>query len=420
MLNHSQLLIQTEKLLSTLVSFESVPETDGTQILDWVSGYLKDYGLHVYRFPFPPAGGQLKGDKNANAPANLFTTIGPHQDGGVCLSGHLDVVPAAAENWTYPPFQLTAEPLFAPGPSSASQSSEGQSSSNRSSTCRRLYGRGTTDMKGFIALVLAMVPEWLQQQRRRPIHLAFTLDEESGCRGAPFLIEKLGDKAPRPEAVIVGEPTRLIPVIGHKGGTACSTVVRGVPAHSSSPAEGANAIYIANDVIDFLRNKAETLSRSNSQDRRFSPSHSTLSVGTIQGGTARNIIPEECRIVWEIRNLPGETSRQLLQELETYVQSTVLSRYRPRFTEVNVETSVTAEYPPLQPDSSSAALQYIRKAGCEAEAKCVTFGTEAGHYQSAGIPAVVWGPGDIAQAHRADEYIDSHALEAYLGYLSRL
>ncbi len=416
----SQLLTQTEKLLSTLVSFESVPGTSGKHILDWVSNYLEQYGLRVYRFPFPPAGNQSKSDRKVEAPANLFTSIGPQQDGGICLSGHLDVVPAAAENWTYPPFQLTAEPLFGPGPSSADPSSAGLSNDSQGCAGRRLYGRGTTDMKGFIALVLAMVPEWLQQQRRHPIHLAFTLDEESGCRGAPYLIEKLGDQVPRPEAVIVGEPTALMPVIGHKGGTSCVTEVRGVPAHSSNPAEGANAIYIANDVINFLQNRADALSRSTSRDKRFSPSHSTLSVGTIHGGIARNIIPEECRIVWEIRNLPGESAFEILQELETHIQNTILSRYRPRFTEVKVETTVTAEYPPLLPDSSSTALRYIRKVGCDAEPKCVTFGTEAGHYQSAGIPAVVWGPGDIAQAHIIDEYIDSQALEAYLAYLTRL
>ncbi len=392
-----------EQLLTELIAFPSTPGTDGKEILDWVSDYLKDYGLQVYRFPFPPAGAQREHAENADAPANLFTTIGPQQDGGICLSAHLDVVPAAAENWTHPPFELTSE--------------MGGADSHAG---RRLFGRGTTDMKGFVALALAMVPEWLRQKRSRPIHLAFTLDEESGCRGAPFLIERLGHQVPRPDAVIVGEPTAMVPVIGHKGGTSCYTKIRGVPAHSSTPAEGASAIYIANDIINFLRSKADSLSRSKGQDSRFLPPHSTLSVGTIHGGTARNIIPEECRIVWEIRNLPGERPDEILNELEDKVQKEILSRYSPRFPQVDIETVITAEYPPLLPDSSSTALQYVREAGCDAEPKCVTFGTEAGHYQAAGISAVVWGPGNIAQAHIVDEYIDSQALAAYLKCMARL
>lgn len=407
----SKLLKQAEKLLSKIVTFETVPGTDGQPILDWVSGYLERYGLQVNRFPFPPAETDSAG--STDAPANLFTTIGPQQDGGICLSGHLDVVPAAVENWSRPPFQLRSELL--PDDKQVDARSKGAITAGH-----RLYGRGTTDMKGFIALILAMVPEWLRQQRSLPIHLAFTLDEESGCRGVPYLIEKIGDRVPRPEAVIVGEPTAMVPVIGHKGGTSCYTEIHGVPAHSSTPSAGANAVYIANDVISFLRNKAEALSQGGVRDNRFSPPQSSLSVGTIHGGTARNIIPEECRIVWEIRTIPGERPDDILQELESYVQNEILSRYRPRFKQVKVETAITAEYPPLQPDSSSAALQYVRTAGCEAEPKCVTFGTEAGHYQSAGIPAVVWGPGDIAQAHIIDEFIDAQALAAYLNFLTRL
>ncbi|MFW5711393.1 MAG: acetylornithine deacetylase [Spirochaetota bacterium] len=394
-----------ERILTELIAFPSTPGTDGKEILAWVSDYLNDFGLQVHRFPFPPAGQESSG---ADAPANLFTTIGPQQDGGICLSAHLDVVPAAAENWTYPPFELTIE------------MGAGNPHTGQSSAGRRLFGRGTTDMKGFAALVLAMVPEWLRQKRSQPIHLAFTLDEESGCRGAPFLIEKSGHRVPRPAAVIVGEPTAMVPVIGHKGGTSCYTKIQGVPAHSSTPAQGASAIYIAGDVINFLRSKADALSRGTARDNRFHPSHSTLSVGTIHGGTARNIIPEECRIVWEIRNLPGERPDEILNELEDFVQNEILSHYRPRFPDVDIKTVITAEYPPLLPDNSSVALQYVRKAGCDAEPKCVTFGTEAGHYQSAGIPAVVWGPGDIAQAHIIDEYIDAQALTTYLDCLTRL
>ena len=398
MTHKKSLISRVEQILGALVSFQSVPGTDGTPILDWVSAYLQHHGLQVHRLPFPPA------DAQTGAPANIFTSIGPHCDGGICLSAHLDVVPAAAQNWAHPPFELTVEDKM----------------HSKDAGTRRFYGRGTTDMKGFAALMLAMVPEWIQQQRSRPLHLAFTYDEESGCRGAPYLIEQIGRQIPRPEAVIVGEPTGMIPVIGHKGGTSCYSEIHGVPAHSSTPSAGASAIYIANDIITFLRDTADGLRRSETQDDRFSPSHTTISVGEVHGGTARNIIPEECHIVWEIRSIPGENAHTILQQLESYITDAVLAPYRQRFSGVEVRTTLTAEYPPLVPQPDSAAVQFVRHAGCEAAVKCVTFGTEAGHYQTAGIPAVVWGPGDIAKAHITDEYIDVQALADFLDHLIRL
>lgn len=391
MTSKNSLISHAEQILATLVSFQSVPGSDGTPILDWVTAYLQGHGLQVHRFPFPPS------KPDTEAPANIFTTIGPLCDGGICLSAHLDVVPAAGHNWTRPPFELTVEEEL-----------------------RRFYGRGTTDMKGFAALILAMVPEWVQQQHRRPLHLAFTYDEESGCRGAPYLIEQIGRRLPRPDAVIVGEPTGMVPVIGHKGGTSCYTEIHGIPAHSSNPSKGVSAIYIANDIINFLRNTADAMRRGENQDYRFDPSHSTLSVGTVHGGTSRNIIPEECRIVWEIRSIPGESADSILKQLERFIKREVLARYQPRFPVVDVRTTLTAKYPPLIPEHDSTAIQFVRGAGCDTAPKCVTFGTEAGHYQSAGIPAVVWGPGDIAQAHIIDEYIDVQALSAFLDHLIRL
>lgn len=392
---HTHILSRTEAILSQLISFPSITGETGEHILDWVRTYLTKHNLQVHTMPFPPL--HSSGSENTVYPANLFTTIGPHTDGGVCFSGHLDVVSVSREHWTYPPFKSTP-------------SLDGN----------RYYGRGTSDMKGFVALLLAMVPEWINEDRTSPIHLAFTYDEESGCRGAPYLTRNLGKSLPAPATAIIGEPTKAVPVLGHKGGAACQTEVTGVPAHSSNPNHGVNAIYIATDIVNYLRSLQESLTTGELQDQRFSPSHSTISVGTIEGGSARNIIPQNCNIVWELRSIPEENQNAILQNLESYVQKHLLPQYRPDFPKVDVRTTVTAEYPPLKPESDSAALRLIRELGCKTPEECVTFGTEAGHYQAAGISSAVWGPGDIQQAHINDEYIERDQLDYYLSFLQRV
>ncbi|MCF7915377.1 MAG: acetylornithine deacetylase [Spirochaetaceae bacterium] len=391
----THLLSRTEEILSQLVSFQSVTGHTGEQIINWVRKYLSEYNLQVHTIPFPPLHSSEGG--SSMYPANIFTTIGPYTDGGVCFSGHLDVVPVRSENWTRPPFEL-------------SKSSDGS----------RYYGRGTSDMKGFAALLLAMVPEWINQNRSSPIHLAFTYDEESGCRGAPYLTRTLGKSLPAPATAIIGEPTNAVPILGHKGGLACRTEVTGVPAHSSNPNHGVNAIYIATDIVNYLRSLQGSLATGTLQDQRFNPSHSTISVGTIEGGSARNIIPQNCNIVWELRSIPEENQNAIIEKLDSYVQNHLLTQYRSDFPTVDIRTTVTAEYPPLKPESDSAALRQISELGCKTPEECVTFGTEAGHYQAAGISSAVWGPGDIQQAHINNEYIERDQLVYYLSFLQRV
>jgi len=481
------LFAEAEKLLGDLVAFPSLSRQENTGIIEYVETYLNRYGAHTTRIP-------ISGDR-----WNLFATIGPRKDGGLCLSGHLDVVPADVGGWNYPPYALTRE-------------------------TGRYYGRGTADMKGFLALVLAMVPVWadgglkggvsdgspLSLQHEQPIHLAFTYDEEYGCSGAPALIRELGVSLPKPEAVIVGEPTGMVPVLGHRGGTACCTEVRGLSTHSSNPEAGINAIYTAADLIRYLRDVYGRFADRPRKQCVFSPAYSTISVGTISGGTARNVIPDYCGFEWEIRSLPGEDPGDTLRELEEYGRSILLpllngrslvkqtdrasldrradglseespeeqpeerseetpevrttrrktglsgeradcplpnrasdlpaevmtgppvelsadrsgglsakeaARSRPC---PSIKTIIRSSYPALEPDQRSRALEWVRKAGCTAEPAVVNFGTEAGLYQQAGIPSVVWGPGNIEQAHTNDEFIMKKQLTAFLAHLRKL
>lgn len=415
----ASLFAEAEKLLGNLIAFPSLSRHENIEIIEYVEAYLKRYGVHTTRIPI------------AEKRWNLFATIGPRRDGGLCLSGHLDLVPADKQGWNHQPFTLTRK-------------------------SNRYYGRGTTDMKGFLALVLAMVPVWSADKAEssgrmssgtagksseaagssapaaptfptapfataaQPIHIALTYDEEDGCSGAPALIQALGASLPKPEAVIVGEPTGMVPVLGHRAGTACFTEVRGLSSHSSNPEAGINAIYTAADLIRHLREVFERFASNPKEDSDFSPAYSTISVGTISGGTARNVIPDYCGFEWEIRSLPGENPNDTLTELEEYGRSALMPFRNGRQTGAGIYTTIRSSYPALEPDLRSKALEWVRKAGCTAAPAVVNFGTEAGLYQQAGIPAVVWGPGNIEQAHTNDEFIMKKQLTAFLAYLRNL
>ncbi|MGC9313314.1 MAG: M20/M25/M40 family metallo-hydrolase [Sediminispirochaetaceae bacterium] len=421
----ASLFAEAEKLLGDLVAFPSLSRHENTGIIEYVETYLQRYGAHTTRISI------------AEKRWNLFATIGPRRDGGLCLSGHLDVVPADKQGWNHQPFTLTRK-------------------------SDRYYGRGTTDMKGYLALVLALVPVWAADKAEssgrmssgtagkssegaepsapaapsapaiqpstaapsatpaQPIHIALTYDEEDGCSGAPALIRELGSTLPKPEAVIVGEPTGMVPVIGHRAGTSCFTEVRGLSSHSSNPEAGINAIYTAADLIRHLRDVYNRFAANPREDSDFSPAYSTISVGTITGGTARNVIPDYCGFEWEIRSLPGENPNDTLTELEEYGRSALMPFRNGRRTGTGIHTTIRSSYPALEPDPRSKALEWVRKAGCTAAPAVVNFGTEAGLYQQAGIPAVVWGPGNIKQAHTNDEFIMKNQLTAFLAYLRNL
>ncbi|MFP4179569.1 MAG: acetylornithine deacetylase [Spirochaetaceae bacterium] len=381
-------------ILAELVSYSCTSGADNSGLIDFIGGYLEFYGIkpHILEGEIPPPG-----ERNTSSRRyNLFATIGPEKDGGVLLSGHTDVVPAVPFEWDFDPFKLTEEG-------------------------ERFYGRGTTDMKGFLACVLSLVPHWLSQKRSEPVHFACTYDEESGCIGVKDLIPLLGTTLPRPEAVIVGEPTELAPVLGHKGSAACKTTVKGREAHSSRPNRGVNAIYGAAEIIAELKRIAERIHNRGEKNPRaalFDPPCTTLSVGTIQGGSARNIVAGECELVWEIRTLPWESAETYIEELEDFCRERFALSPDPP----SVTTQVESSYPGLIPSGENRAYTYyLRMAGSHSDSGIAApFGTEAGRYSEAGIPALVWGPGSIAQAHTKNEYIEKHQIEKCLRYLAQL
>ncbi len=368
-----------EAILADLVAFPSLPGTPNAPILDYIAAQLAGHGVDSTRVPGP------EGDRS-----NLFATIGPDGPGGLILSGHVDVVPVEGQDWTSDPFRLTrAHP--------------------------RLVGRGTSDMKGFLACVLAMVPELVAMPLRRPVHLAFSYDEEIGCRGVPHLIARLPDLCPPPAGCIVGEPTGLRPVLAHKGKQALAITIEGRAGHSSAPALGANALYPAGELLVAIRDRAARQTAEGPFDPRFDPPHSTLQAGVIHGGAAVNIIPDRVEIEIEVRTIPAETPQDLMAGVLGDLASVIA-----RNEGIRASHRELSSYPALPPAGDPAlATLLARLAGTE-PVPSVSFGTEAGLFAAAGIPSVICGPGAITRAHRADEFILPDELAACCTLLRHL
>ncbi|ADK79361.1 acetylornithine deacetylase (ArgE) [Sediminispirochaeta smaragdinae DSM 11293] len=384
------------RILSDLVSFRSVSGSDNEDIITYIADYLISYGLSPKRIS--------AGRSHSN---NLFVTIGESRDGGVLLSGHTDIVPASGAGWDSDPFVLSPRQVCGE---------------------EMLYGRGACDMKGFLAAILALVPRWIEKRlgcNKEPIHLAFTYDEEIGCIGVDDLIAELGSCLPRPDAVLVGEPTLLRPADGHKSASRYITTVKGVSTHSSRPASGVNAIYGANHLIAELQRFAGEIQSRSSRDpeaRRFDPPYSTISLGTIHGGTAINVVAEQCELGWEARALPWEDPQQYLRHIEDF--SRHLSETLPDGKKLVFTHRLDSFLPGLSPKASKAYGYYqaMMVAGNKIPQPTTTvaFGTEAGKYDQAGIPALIWGPGSIDRAHGKNEYIEKQQLVDCCALLSKL
>ncbi len=327
------------------------------------------------------------------AKANLFATIGPVVDGGVVLSGHTDVVPADPTGWHSDPFVATHR--------------DG-----------RVYGRGTADMKGFIACVLALAPELAAGGLRRPVHVALTFDEEVGFRGAPVLLDELGRTGPVPAAAIVGEPTCLDIIAAHKGCYEYTTTFTGTEGHGSTPDRSVNAVeHAARFVARLVELRAQLADRAPA-DSPFDPPASTLSVGTIRGGTARNIVAGSCSVEWELRPVQvadAELVRAAVAAFERDLTAEVAAH-----PDAGMATEAVCEVDGLEPAPDSEAMRLGRELLDDPAIDVVSFGTEAGLYQQAGIPAIVCGPGRIDVAHQPDEYVPVGDLEACLAMLRRL
>ncbi|WP_273523175.1 acetylornithine deacetylase [Rhodosalinus sediminis] len=327
--------------------------------------------------------------------ANLFATLGPEGPGGIVLSGHSDVVPAVADDWTSDPFAMVER--------------DG-----------RLYGRGACDMKGFIACALAAAPDYAGRDLARPVHFAFTYDEEVGCLGARALTEELARREIRPEIAIIGEPTEMRVIEGHKGCCEYTTRFTGAAGHGSAPERGVNAAeYAARYVARLLALREELHARA-PEHGRFDPPWSTINVGRIEAGVAHNVIAAHAEVDWETRPVQPADGPFVTETMRAYAEEELLPAMRAVCPEAAIETETVGEVAGLIPMPENAARRLVSELTGANGAEVVAFGTEAGLFQSLGLSAVVCGPGSIEQAHKPDEFVALDQMEACLGMLARL
>lgn len=374
----------TEELLAYLVAFDTTSRNSNLDLIAFVRDYLAAFGIESSIIP------SEAGDK-----ASLFATIGPSGVGGVCLSGHSDVVPVDGQPWSTDPFTLT--PLD-----------------------DKVYGRGSCDMKGFLACCLAMVPDMVARPLATPIHLLVSYDEEIGCTGVVPAVRRLGVDLPLPRACIVGEPTSMRVVDAHKSGIAYVTTVTGREAHSSMPQLGANAIFAAAALIGELDRIRAELVAEGDPSGRFDPPSTTLQVTVVGGGTAGNIVPRECAIRWNVRGLPGFDEDALLERFTRFGEQMVLPTLRETAPEAAITTDFIYKVPPLAPQTGSPAETLALRLAGQNRTYTVSYGTEGGHFQAQGIPTIICGPGSIDQAHKPDEYIEISQLRACERFLAGL
>lgn len=372
------------EMIERLIAFDTTSALSNLALIDFVEDYLHSYDIPTRRTA------NAEGTK-----ANLFATIGPDIEGGIVLSGHTDVVPVAGQNWETDPFTVVEK--------------DG-----------KFFGRGTSDMKSFSAVALALVPEFLARPLKKPIHLALSYDEEVGCLGVRSLIADLSANLPRPAMVIIGEPTSMRIVNGHKGISVYETRISGQAAHSSQPHRGGNAIIAAAMLIDFIRQMAEE-KRANAQpESGYEPPYTTFNVGVIEGGTAQNIIAQNCNFQWEHRTLPGDDPAAILARYESYVADEVLPKLREFAPDAEITTALRSSVPALTPEEDGAAEQLVRLLTGLNASEVVSFATEGGLFQEIGISTVMCGPGSIDQAHQPNEFIELSQVSACENFLNKL
>ncbi|WP_145633510.1 acetylornithine deacetylase [Neorhizobium alkalisoli] len=355
-------------ILEKLVGFPSVVGTPNGAIVEWIAAYLKSFGITAQVLPGP------EGDR-----ANLFVTIGPADKAGYILSGHMDVVPAAEAGWDSDPFAVKMEGDM-------------------------LYGRGTSDMKGFLAAALAAVPALLSRPLSRPIHLAFSYDEEAGCRGVPHLLARLPDLCVPPLGAIIGEPSGMRAILAHKGKAAARLTLKGRSGHSSRPDLGLNAIHAMTEVQQAAVAAALELTQG-PFETEFEPSYSSLSIGTISGGQAVNIIPELCTMELEARAISSADPQALLAPVRKAADALEQKGF-------GIDWQILSSYPALLLSPASHLAGLLKDLTGIEPLAAVSYGTEAGLYQRAGVDAIICGPGDIGRAHKPNEFTLASELAA--------
>lgn len=374
----------TVHLIRRLVSFDTTSRDSNLGLIEFVRGYLADLGIESRLVP------DATGRK-----ANLFATIGPADRPGLILAGHTDVVPVDGQDWATDPFTLTER--------------DG-----------RLYGRGSTDMKSFLAVVLAAAPRMAGADLKVPIHLAFSYDEEVGCLGVRRLIAEMQPHQPWALACIIGEPTEMNVVRAHKGKLSVRCRVRGKACHSSTPHLGVNAVEIAAELVSVLRHIGRRLAWSGLRDPGFDPPYTTAHVGKLHGGIALNIVPQECSFDFEFRHLPQDSPDGLLAELRLFAEEEMLPEMLGADATTGIDWEELSRFPGLdQPEDSDIVRLALAAAGANASGK-IAFGTEGGLYQAAGIPTIICGPGSVGEAHKPNESIALDQVAACEAFLARL
>jgi acetylornithine deacetylase len=376
--------IATVEMLERLVAFDTTSRNSNLPLIAFVREFLDAQGV-PYRISTDPTGTK----------ANIHAIIGPQQAGGIALSGHVDTVPVDGQRWSSDPFSLRRDN-------------------------GRLYARGAADMKGFVAACLAAVPELRARPLARPLHLFISYDEETGCEGAQRLVLDLAESGLKPALCVVGEPSGMKPILAHKGKLNLLVKVRGKPGHSSEPDKGVNAIYAAAAAVSYVAGEARRLAQEGPFEDGFDPPHTTIHVGTIQGGSILNIIPEHAEFIMEWRPIPGDDAMQALARLKAHVAAHI----EPAMHAVDPATGFSYEVQSVMPGMAIApdhALTAMVKqiTGANSAGK-VSYGTESGYYQEANIPTIICGPGHIAQAHQPDEFVAQEQLDACDAFIRRL
>jgi len=374
----------TIDILDTLVGFDSVSGRPTDGIVGYVQDYLGSHGIDC-TLSFDEAGER----------ANVFATIGPDVDDGVVLNGHTDVVPVEGQNWATDPFKLTREG-------------------------DRLFGRGSVDMKGFLACVLGSVPTFKARSLQKPIHIAFSYDEEIGGLGMPGLLQDMAGKPFRPGVVIVGEPTEMNIVTGHKGGDEMRTEITGYEVHSCDPTKGASAVSAAVRLIAKIEEIGARLAAKPYANSPYYPPHATFNVGTIEGGAARNATAGWCNFDWEYRWMPSEDPREVIAEIEDFAARELLPGMRAVHARADIKVITEVSVPSLDDRNAEKAANFVSEITGQNSRGVVSFGTDAGYFSDKGFSTVVCGPGSISRAHAPDEYIKIGELAQGLEFLGNV
>jgi len=370
-------------LLADLIAFDSVSARSNRPLIDFVAARLAEWGIAAEVLPSPD------GTK-----ASLWATIGPPVDGGIILSGHSDVVPVDGQLWSSDPFKLDIR--------------DG-----------RAYGRGTADMKGFIACALAAASAFRDAPLKRPVHIALTYDEEIGCIGAPHLLDWLSRQRPRPTIAFIGEPTSMEVVNAHKGILVAHSEITGVEAHSSLAHLGVSAVGLAGRAVALLH-IIETELNLTARDERFEPDRATISVNRIGGGTAINILAGRAWFDWDIRSIPAVDARAVVDRFAARLEDEIIGPIRQHHPAACAVTRIVADAPALAPEHNGEAEALAKRLLSTNQTRVVPFAAEAGQYQQAGLSTIIVGPGSIEQAHRANEFIDLDQLGRCEAFLKRL